>query len=415
MKLTEQLRTGFWGLYDHPFRTFLTTLGIIFGVAAVIAMVSIGAGAEREALEELKRFGTNSIRITAKPVEGERLKDAVKKLARGLCRADAAYLREVCPFLERVVPEKVTEERLYCMGKKPNATVVGVDDGFLEASRLEIEHGRFITPAEHSQAQAVAVLGHGIARDLCGSGTALGIAVQIGKTRFRVIGVMREQAKGKGRLAIKSRDHDLDVYIPLRTTLERFFKWPVEDREVYHQVSGFWITAREDTDLLGVKNAVMNIIKRRHREVEDIEALVPLEILQQSQKTQNLFNMVMAFIAALSLLVGGIGIMNIMLATVHERTREIGVRRALGASQRDIVVQFLTEATLISVWGGLLGIVVGVALSLGISASTGWTTVIPPSSVVLAFGVSVAVGIIFGLFPAMKAARLDPVTALRYE
>jgi len=415
MKLIEQVNTGFWGLYDHPFRTFLTTLGIIFGVAAVIAMVSIGAGAEREALEELKKFGTNSIRILSKPVEGERLKEAVKKLARGLSRADAAFIREMCPALERVVAEKLFEERFYCFGKKPSINLVGVEENFLDASRFEVESGRFLDPLDHRFAKPVVVLGYGLAGELFGKQNPVGMIVQIGKSRFRIIGVMKEQGKGKGRLAIKSRDHDRDAYIPLQTGLDRFFKFPAEDKDLYHEVSGLWLTAKEDADLLAVRDLVMRMIKRRHRDVDDVEALVPLEILQQSQKTQRLFNLVMAFIAALSLLVGGIGIMNIMLATVNERTREIGVRRALGAARRDIVVQFLTEATLMSVLGGIVGIIVGIVLSLAISTSTGWTTVIPPLSVVLAFGVSAAVGILFGLFPAIKAAQMDPVSALRYE
>ena len=226
---------------------------------------------------------------------------------------------------------------------------------------------------------------------------------------------MQERARSKGRLAIKSRDHDRDVYLPLATVLGRIHKWPVEDKDVYHEITGIWVEIREGADLLASRDAVVRILRRRHRDVDDIESLAPLEILQQSQKTQELFNWVMACIAGISLLVGGIGIMNIMLASVHERIREIGVRRALGATRLDILVQFLTEASLISLVGGLIGIGVGVGISYGISYATGWTTVIPLSSVLLAFGVSLAVGIVFGFFPAWRAADLDPVTALRYE
>ncbi|HNW36990.1 MAG TPA: ABC transporter permease [Candidatus Ozemobacteraceae bacterium] len=303
----------------------------------------------------------------------------------------------------------------FCLGKKPTATIVGVGDHFLEASRFDVVKGRFLDSYDQQFCQPVAVVSHGIAKELFGEYSPLGRAIQIGKIRFRVIGVMQEQAQGKGRLAIKSRDHDRDVYIPLRCATERIFKWPFEDREIYHEVSSLWLTVREGYDLPMARDVLMRLLKRRHRDVEDVEALVPIEILQQSQKTQRLFNLVMAFIAALSLLVGGIGIMNIMLATVNERTREIGLRRAIGASRQDIVVQILTEAVLISVFGGILGIVVGIALSLSIATWTGWTTVIPLFSVVLAFSVSVGVGVIFGLFPAMKAASLDPVVALRYE
>ncbi|MFZ2956339.1 MAG: ABC transporter permease [Candidatus Ozemobacteraceae bacterium] len=416
MSLFHHVAEGVQSLTDHPFRTFLTTLGIIFGTAAVIAMVSIGAGAEREALEELKRFGPDSIRIQSKPIEGERLKDAVKKLARGLSIKDAEVLLESCPFIKNAVGEKTFDTHpVYCLGKRPAALVVGVGDGFPEASRFEIDKGRFFDYRDAFDAAPVAVLGAAVAQELVAGEDPCGLIIQIGRVRFRVVGVMRERSKSGGKLAIKSRDHDRDVYIPLTTARERLFKWPLEDRERYHELSALWINVREGTDLSGARDVIMRILKRRHRDVDDVEALVPLEILQQSQKTQELFNLVMACIAGLSLLVGGIGIMNIMLASVNERTREIGVRRALGATRGDITGQFLAESALISLSGGVLGIGVGIALAWGISLSTGWTTVIPMGAVFLAFGVSLGVGIIFGLFPAVKAARLDPVTALRYE
>jgi len=415
MNLVEQMASALLGLRDHAFRTFLTMLGVIFGVGAVIAMVSIGAGAEREALEELKRFGANSIRITSRPLEGEPLRSAVKKLARGLSESDVEFLREACPFVTRAVPEKLVDERLYVMGRKPVGTVVGVGEGFLAASRFELAAGRFFDAEDHAVCRSVVVLGHAVAREAFGEADPLGKVLQIGFNRFRVIGVMQERARSKGRLAIKSRDHDRDVYLPLATVLGRIHKWPVEDKDVYHEITGIWVEIREGADLLASRDAVVRILRRRHRDVDDIESLAPLEILQQSQKTQELFNWVMACIAGISLLVGGIGIMNIMLASVHERIREIGVRRALGATRLDILVQFLTEASLISLVGGLIGIGVGVGISYGISYATGWTTVIPLSSVLLAFGVSLAVGIVFGFFPAWRAADLDPVTALRYE
>ncbi len=415
MQLTEQIRVGAIGLADHPFRTFLTMLGIIFGVAAVIAMVSIGAGAEREALEELKKFGINSIRVNSIEIEGERLREAAKKLARGLSLEDKKYLEEACPFLKYVVPEKIVEYRFYARNKKPLVKIVGIGKGFLKVSGFEVDKGRFFFDQEIQSADKVAVLGAGVARETFGTVNPIGRPIQIERIRFRVIGVMKPQGKGKGRLAIKRRDHDSDVYIPLRAAMERLEKWPIEDKKNYHQVTNFWIEVNEGVDLIKAKDTVKKILFRRHRNINDLEYQVPLEILQQSQKTQHLFNLVMALIAGISLLVGGIGIMNIMLASVNERTREVGVRRALGASKRDIIVQFLAEASLISVGGGITGIVLGVLLSIGISIYTGWTTVIPISAVLIAFFVSISVGIIFGSFPATKAANLDPVKALRYE
>ncbi|HQB82897.1 MAG TPA: ABC transporter permease [Candidatus Rifleibacterium sp.] len=415
MRLVEQVQTGLTGLLDHPFRTFLTMLGIIFGVGAVIAMVSIGAGAEREALEELKKFGDSSIRISSVEIQGERLAEALKKQARGLRMTDVAFLASACQFIELAVPEKIDEYGFYVANTKPLVKIVGVGDGFLAASRFEVERGRFFTEEEQANAAMVAVLGAGVASEVFGLVEPVGQVVQIERVRFKVVGVMKPQGAGSGKLAIKRRDHDRDVYIPVKSSLQRLERWPVEDKDLYHEINSIWVEVKSGYDLLAARDRIAAMLKRRHSEVDDFEIQVPLEILQQSQKTQNLFNLVMALIAGISLLVGGIGIMNIMLASVNERTREIGVRRALGASKRDIVVQFLVEASLISILGGLIGIFAGVAISWLIALYTGWTTAIPLSSVLIAFFVSISVGIIFGSFPAAKASTLDPVKALRYE
>jgi len=415
VQLKEQINTGLTGLFDHPFRTFLTMLGIIFGVGAVIAMVSIGAGAEREALEELKKFGDSSIRVSSLEIQGERLAEALKKQTRGLSLSDVSYLLSSCQFIDLAVAEKIDEYGLYVLNHKPLVKIVGVGDGFMQASRFEIASGRFFSSAEQENAALVAVLGAGVASEVFGDVEPVGQTIQVERIRLKVIGVMQPQGSGSGKLAIKRRDHDRDVYLPLKTSLQRLEKWPVEDKDQYHEINSIWIEVKRGYDLLQARDIVRSMIRRRHSEIDDFEIQVPLEILQQSQKTQQLFNLVMALIAGISLLVGGIGIMNIMLASVNERTREIGVRRALGASKRDIVVQFLVEATLISILGGLIGIVAGVGISWLIAFYTGWTTAVPLSAVLLAFFVSISVGIIFGSFPAAKASGLDPVKALRYE
>ncbi|OPZ91698.1 MAG: Macrolide export ATP-binding/permease protein MacB [Firmicutes bacterium ADurb.Bin419] len=275
--------------------------------------------------------------------------------------------------------------------------------------------GRFISSSEQKEAALVAVLGAGIASETFGAVEAVGQVIQIERIRFKVVGVLKPQGSGSGKLAIKRRDHDRDVYIPVLASMRRLEKWPVEDKDLYHEINSIWIEVKPGYDLLAARDVMASILKRRHMDIDDFEVQVPLEILQQSQKTQQLFNLVMALIAGISLLVGGIGIMNIMLASVNERTREIGVRRALGASKRDVVVQFLVEATLISILGGLIGIFAGIGISWLISIYTGWKTAIPVSSVLIAFFVSISVGIVFGSFPAAKAAGLDPVKALRYE
>lgn len=313
------------------------------------------------------------------------------------------------------MPEKIDEYSFYSFNNKPLAKIIGVGENFLAASRFEIERGRFFSTAEQKNAALVAVLGAGIASEVFGKVEAVGQIIQIERIRFKIIGVMKQQGAGTGKLAIKRRDHDRDVYIPIKTSLQRLEKWPVEDKDLYHEINSIWVEIKNGYNLLAARNCIAAILKRRHAEVDDFEIQVPLEILQQSQKTQNLFNLVMALIAGISLLVGGIGIMNIMLASVNERTREIGVRRALGASKQDIIVQFLIEATLISILGGLIGIFAGIGISWVISIYTGWTTAVPISSVMVAFFVSISVGIVFGSFPAAKASALDPVKALRYE
>ncbi|HPW58301.1 MAG TPA: ABC transporter permease, partial [Candidatus Rifleibacterium sp.] len=328
MRLVEQVQTGLTGLLDHPFRTFLTMLGIIFGVGAVIAMVSIGAGAEREALEELKKFGDSSIRISSIEIQGERLAEALKKQARGLRMTDVAFLASACQFIELAVPEKIDEYGFYVANTKPLVKIVGVGDGFLAASRFEVERGRFFTEEEQANAAMVAVLGAGVASEVFGLVEPVGQVVQIERVRFKVVGVMKPQGAGSGKLAIKRRDHDRDVYIPVKSSLQRLERWPVEDKDLYHEINSIWVEVKSGYDLLAARDRIAAMLKRRHSEVDDFEIQVPLEILQQSQKTQNLFNLVMALIAGISLLVGGIGIMNIMLASVNERTREIGVRRA---------------------------------------------------------------------------------------
>jgi len=416
MKFSEQLNTGLTGLLDHPFRTFLTMLGMIFGVGAVIAMVSIGAGAEAESLEELKKFGNTGIRVSSIEIQGERLDEALKKQSSGLSLSDTEFIKNACSsFIKLVVPEIINDYDVYIMNKKPLVKVCGVGDGFLDASNFEVDKGRFFSSSEQNKAALCAVLGAGVASEVFGEVEPVGQFIQIERIRFEVIGVMKAQGSGVGKLAIKRRDHDRDIYIPINSNMYRLEKWPLEDKDIYHEINSIWIEVKEEYDLLAARDKIAGILQRRHMDIVDFEIQVPLEILQQSQKTQKLFNLVMALIAGISLLVGGIGIMNIMLASVNERKKEIGVRRALGASKSDIVVQFLVEASLISFIGGFIGIFTGVVISYTISYYTGWRTVIPLSSVFVSFFVSIGVGMIFGIFPAVKAAKMDPVKVLRYE
>ena len=412
MKRDELLRSSIAALRGHAVRTLLTALGIVFGVAAVIAMLSIGEGARQQALEQIERLGVRNVIVLDDPPRESVVEDDEEqesKTSPGLNREDAEALATVHPWIEAVVPQRDYEAAVRRDRERVEATLVGTAPEHLVVLDQRVAEGRMFDAEEVRRASRVCVLGANVHRALFPFGGALGKSVKVDDQWLTVIGVLPHRLPSGAEGGVE-RDPDDEVLLPVTALLQRFM----------HQIEGSELsrlTIRID-DALHVAEAsalIERVLMRRHREVDDVRLVVPEALLRQQQRTQRIFNVVMGTIAGISLLVGGIGIMNIMLASVLERTREIGIRRALGARQRDVLAQFLTEAVLVSVFGGLIGIALGFALTAIISATAGWPVAISMPGVALSFGVSVLVGVVFGYVPARNAARLDPIESLRYE
>ncbi len=410
MELRETLRIGTKNLVRHKLRTLLTMLGVIFGVAAVVAMMSIGEGARRTALEQIRLLGTNNIRVRAvTPAEAESEAFANSP---GLTGADARRIRERLPTATAVSALRFVDTTLQRGGKQPEGiTVVGVGEEYDDLLDARPRRGRFLSYLDLQTARRVCVLGDEVARELFGIQDPVGQEVRIGETRFQVIGVMgAKKVRQGGPRVIEIRNMDRDVIIPLDTAMRR-----LTDPDLPEGVQEIAVQVAQASLVLPSAQVVRRILEPVHRGVEDFQIVIPVELLAQSQRTQRIFNVVMGSIAALSLLVGGIGIMNIMLATVTERTSEIGIRRALGASERDILGQFLHETLLLTLGGGVIGIVLGSLMALGIHLFARWHTVISLTGIVVSFVIAAGVGLLFGLYLAQQAARKDPIAALRYQ
>ncbi len=414
---------SFWyalkSLYQHRLRTLLTMLGVIFGVAAVIAMLSIGKGAEQEAIEQIAAFGINNVRIYAKELNEEQKKQAQRTPSVGLSAEDATYIQQVLPYIEAVAPQNLLDKALYYQQLNPESQVVGTTPAYMEINGLQLEAGRFLTDDDLRLYRKACVLSFELARQLFLKEDPLGQLITLGGERFEVVGYLKDRRNTKQRVQIRSRDQALDVYVPLTTSLRKFTMTSYENtphnQVEYNVIDEISLQVSAPEFLTPAKAAIQQILQRRHYKIPDYEIIVPTELLEQSQQTQRLFNLVMACIAGLSLLVGGIGIMNIMLASVTERTRQIGIRRAIGATPGDILIFFLLESLLISLIGGMIGIVVGITISQIVTFAAGWKTIVSLPSIALSFGVSSVVGIFFGLYPAHRASQMDPIQALRHE
>jgi putative ABC transport system permease protein len=429
----------------NKLRSLLTSLGIIFGVASVIAMLAVGAGAQQEILAQMKLLGANNIII--KPVieqeegqveeEADPQKAEKKPFSPGLTMADAHSIERLVPGVEMVSPEVVVETDAIRAGLRRSAKLVGVDSTYFARTDFVLAEGSGFTAEQLRTAAPVAIIGHKVKTRFFTKEPALGGRIKCGNLWLTVVGVLEERALSEKSIEdLGIRDFNYDIYTPVQTMLLRFenraqltqkeLQQAEQDRAFnegggrpgpvnYHQIDQLTVRVAGSALVQPVAEVVSRMLKRRHYGVVDYEVVIPEQLLRQERRTQAIFNIVLAAIASISLIVGGIGIMNIMLASVLERTREVGIRRSLGATRHDIVLQFLIEAITISFTGGLLGILLGVLLSLGIERSTGIVTVISPLSVGLAFLVSVTVGLVFGLLPAQRAAEHDPVVALRYE
>jgi putative ABC transport system permease protein len=409
-----ELYMGLSSLLVHKLRSLLTMLGMIFGVGAVVAMLAITAGAQKEMLSYIDVLGVNNIIIEAKEAVDRNELQARRAISPGLTFRDYRAISENVQGLEALTPRK----RFKPMKVLPKPSqepplLIGVEPDFLGINNLRMVEGRFFNAADNARSAAVCVLGESAKVNLLGYESAEGKYVKINDTWLQVIGVLAQQATADSDVeGLEVTDRNNLVIAPLNTVMRRF-----EDNNSYlrDEIDGIYIKVSPNTDSIETASVVNAILSTTHKDAGDFNVVVPAGLLEQKRRTQFTFKVVMICIAGISLLVGGIGIMNIMLATVLERTREIGIRRAIGARQADIIRQFLTEAVLISILGGLIGIAFGFSLSRIIAAAAGWSTVVTASSIAVAFGVSVGIGLVFGIYPAVQAAKLDPIEAIRYE
>ncbi len=411
MNFQESFSVSIAGLSAHKLRSFLTMLGIIFGVAAVISMLSIGAGAKKEALDQIKLLGMNNIIIRSAPIETEEDERGKVIEAMGLTLDDARSLNILNPLVESSVPQReLSNVRVTRKREETYGNIIGTQPDLMHALNLDPVAGCFFNHKDVHEARRVCVLGASIKKQLFFYEDAIGRLVKIDNLWFTVVGVIGRKPRSTGKGGVGDRDMNYDIYIPLSTLNHRF-----ELEKAAPEVDQLILRVKDESRIREASNLAHTLLLLRHNQMEDFKIIVPEELLRQSQRTQRIFNIVMGAIAGISLLVGGIGIMNIMLASILERTREIGVRRAIGATRKDIEGQFLIEAILLSFTGGLIGIVLGFLMTKVISSYAQWNTIIDLGSVLLAFGVSASVGIIFGIYPARKAAMLDPIESLRYE
>lgn len=437
-------------VFTNKFRSILTALGIIFGVAAVIAMLAIGNGARQEILEQIKLVGLNNIIITPKITGGnedssgdedDESKEMSKKFSPGLTLKDADNIISSLPTVEKVSPEIVYTVPALRDGKKLTAKLSGVTTDYFTLFNQQLKKGSYFNDEQMELGSPVCVIGPEVVAKLFPKTDPIGKQLKCGTIWLKVIGVLQGVAVSKKAEELGVSSYNRNVYVPIKTILLRY-----KDRsliaqssqmgggeifvfgntaimtsssdgsaETDNQLNKIVVQVKESSQLNATVDAIRRILNRRHLGVDDFDISIPELLLKQEQKTKDIFNIVLGAIAGISLIVGGIGIMNIMLASVMERIREIGVRRAIGATKKDIVFQFLAEATFISITGGLIGILLGVIMAKVISASTDIKTIVSFGSILLSFGVAASVGIIFGWLPARKAAEQDPVESLRHD
>jgi putative ABC transport system permease protein len=419
IRFMRNIRLGVKNLLLHKLRSLLTVLGIVFGVGSVIAMLSVGEGASQQALEEIRKLGSNNIIIKAiKPIDEEAMsaRGAFMSIY-GLLYEDEARIRQAVDSVQRTAPAKLIRKDGQLGERTMELRLVGTTaDWFVLVDRLVLA-GRTFNEDDMADNAAVCVLTEEGARRLLATEHSIGQSIAIGPDSYEVLGIIRSEQAGGG--SIQTPDEQVDAYVPLNVVRERYGDLFVrqtagsQDRELV-ELNQIIVQVASTDQVEAAASAITAMLKRFHTKT-DYMITVPLSLLRQAEATKRMFNIVLGSIAGISLLVGGIGIMNIMLASVTERTREIGIRRAIGAKRRQIIAQFLVETIVLSSIGGLIGTGIGLLLPWVITYLAAMPTVVPLYSIVLSLGISVGVGILFGLYPAIRAARLDPIEALRHE
>ena len=435
-RLIANLTIAFEAVLSNRVRSILTGLGIIFGVAAVIAMLAIGNGAQKEIIDQIKLVGLNNIVI--KPIV-EQKEEAVSaedpfnkeknKYSPGLTLKDKNAIAKMLPNIQAISPEIVKDTYIMNKGIRRSAKLVGVEPPYFKLFNFELEEGTMFNEQNLIHGMPVCIIGKSIKAKFFPSENPIGKKLKCGNQWLTVMGVLEQRIISENsikRLGI--RDYNMDVYVPLKTVLIRYenrdlitksmIKKADKDNTTttnYHQLDRLVLQVAETEKLSATADIIARMLARKHFDVVDYEIEIPELLLKQQQRTNDVFNYVLGAIAGISLLVGGIGIMNIMLASVLERIKEIGLRLSIGAKKTDIVFQFMFEAIMISATGGIIGIFTGVLMAYGVSAFANIPTIISFGSIVISFGVATLIGLIFGIAPARKAAQQNPITSLRYE
>ena len=435
-RLIANLTIAFEAVLSNRVRSILTGLGIIFGVAAVIAMLAIGNGAQKEIIDQIKLVGLNNIVI--KPII-EQTEEQVSsddpfnkeknKYSPGLTLKDKNAIAKMLPNIQAISPEIVKDTYIMNKGIRRSAKLVGVEPPYFKLFNFELEEGTMFNDQNLIYGMPVCIIGKSIKAKFFPSENPIGKKLKCGNQWLTVMGVLEQRIISENsikRLGI--RDYNMDVYVPLKTVLIRYenrdlitksmLKKADKDNTTttnYHQLDRLVLQVAETEKLSATADIIARMLARKHFDVVDYEIEIPELLLKQQQRTNDVFNYVLGAIAGISLLVGGIGIMNIMLASVLERIKEIGLRLSIGAKKTDIVFQFMFEAIMISATGGIIGIFTGVLMAYGVSAFANIPTIISFGSIVISFGVATLIGLIFGITPARKAAQQNPITSLRYE